>query len=95
MNSWKPLAWLVAGSAVLAHQRQAQVRLRTANKCVMMVAVDTSTDRFVLVPHRELDDLLELSRLAAERLPDTDPLASALRGSRAQVRSIAVLEPGK
>lgn len=61
----------------------------------MMFTVDTSTDRFVLVPYRELDDLLELSRRAVDRLPDADPLTSALRGANAQVRSVAVLEPGK
>jgi hypothetical protein len=51
------------------------------------------TDSLVLVPARRLDDLLELARLAAERLGDSDPIASALRGSAAQVRSDAILEP--
>ena len=47
----------------------------------------------VVVNARHLDDLLELSRLASERLPDGDPLATNLRGATAQVRFGAVLEP--
>lgn len=50
-------------------------------------------DKAVIVPAGSLDDLLELARLAAERLPDTDPLVSALRGRIAQVRVEALLEP--
>jgi len=61
----------------------------------MMGGVTTSTDRFALVPAGQLDDLLELSRMAVDRLPDTDPLTSALRGAAAQVRAVAVLEPGR
>jgi len=49
--------------------------------------------RLVVVNARHLDDLLELSRLASERLPDGDPLATNLRGATAQVRFGAVLEP--
>lgn len=70
-------------------------RLRTANRCAILSSVSISTDRLVLVPAAQLDDLLELARLLAERLPETDSLASALRGSTAQVRSVAVLEPGE
>lgn len=39
----------------------------------------------VVVDARALDDLLELARLAAERLGSDDPIALALSGSRAQV----------
>ncbi len=47
----------------------------------------TSTDTQVLVPTRSLDDMLELARLAAERLRGLDPaLASALAGASSQVR---------
>lgn len=73
--------------------RRSYGRLRTANKCAMMGGVNTSTDRFALVPAGQLDDLLELSRLAVDRLPDSDPLTLALRGATSQVRSVAVLEP--
>jgi hypothetical protein len=48
--------------------------------------------RLVVVPADELDDLLELTRMATDRLPD-DPLTSALVASAAQVRSSAVIEP--
>lgn len=67
--------------------------LHPANGHGMMGGMDTSTARFALVPTRELDDLLELARLAAGRLPDSDSLGVALRGSAAQVRLVAVLEP--
>lgn len=75
--------------------RLAGNRLQYANGYAMMGGVDTSIDRFALVPAGQLDDLLELSRLAVDRLPETDPLASALRGATAQVRIAAVLEPGR
>lgn len=74
--------------------RLAARRLHPANRYVMMSTVNTSTDRFALVPAGQLDDLLELARLAVDRLPDSDPLTTALRGSAAQIRSVAVLDPG-
>lgn len=49
--------------------------------------------RLVVVNARDLDDLLELSRVAADRLPDGDSIASNLRGAAAQVRCGAVMEP--
>lgn len=68
--------------------------LHTANRRGMMVPVDiTYADRFALVPVTQLDDLVELARLASERLPETDPLATALRGAAGAVRFAAVLEP--
>lgn len=68
--------------------------LHTVNSRAKMVFVNThTTNRFALVPVDQLDDLLELARLAADRLPETDPLVTALRGSAAAVRSLAVLEP--
>ena len=70
-------------------------RLHPANRYAMMGTVNASTDRYALVPAGQLDDLLELSRMAVDRLPDTDPLTSALRGATAQVRVAAVLEPGR
>ena len=48
--------------------------------------------RLVLVPAGELDDLLELARLASERM-GSDPVGDALRGSAAAVRMSALLEP--
>lgn len=51
-------------------------------------------DRLVVVSARELDDLLELSRLAADRLEGADGLiAKELRGSAAAVRRDALMEP--
>lgn len=46
-----------------------------------------------LVSAKTLDDLCELSRVAADRLPSADPLTSALRGSIAAVRASALLDP--
>lgn len=51
-----------------------------------------TTDTIVLVKARTLDDLTELARLAADRLPETDPLVLALRGVIAQARTESVLE---
>lgn len=50
-------------------------------------------DRLVLVPAGALDDMLELARTLADRMPHDDPLALALRGSIGQVRSEIVMEP--
>lgn len=53
-------------------------------------------DRLVLVPAARLDDLLELAGLAAQELEvnaPNDPLASALRGSIAEIRTHGLLEP--
>ena len=49
--------------------------------------------RLVVVNARDLDDLLELARLASERLPLGDPITTSLRGACAQVRVGAVPEP--
>lgn len=53
-------------------------------------------DRIVMIPARSLDDLLELARMAVDRLarlePD-DPLTSALRGVIANARAGSILEP--
>lgn len=51
-----------------------------------------TTDAIVLVKARTLDDLTELARLAVERLPESDPLVTALRGAIAQVRTESVAE---
>lgn len=51
-------------------------------------------DRCVAIPVRDLDDLAELARIASDRLEGLDPsLAVSLRGSAAQARAVAVLEP--
>ena len=52
-----------------------------------------TADRLVLVRAAELDDLLELARLAADRLPDPDPLHAALVGSISAIRLGATIEP--
>jgi hypothetical protein len=61
--------------------------------CDTVMNMNALDGRLVLVNARVLDDLLEMARLASERLPETDPLASSLRGSVAQVRLGAVMEP--
>jgi len=67
--------------------------LRSSNVRSRVTPVENSVDRLVLVSVSRLDDLLELSRLAIERLPDPDPLTFALRAAVAQVRTEAILEP--
>lgn len=85
--------WLMEPLANPQEMPRLEECLHPANGHGMMEGMDTSTARFALVPTRELDDLLELARLAAGRLPDSDSLGVALRGSAAQVRLVAVLEP--
>lgn len=48
--------------------------------------------RMVVVPAEALDDLLELTRIASDRLPD-DQLSRSLRAAQAQIRVAAVVEP--
>lgn len=59
----------------------------------MMVPMNTAQDGLVIVGARQLDDLLELVRLAADRLGESEPLASALLGQRAAVYQTATMEP--
>lgn len=49
--------------------------------------------RLVVVPATELADLLELARLAVDRLPAYDPLCVALLGAWGAVRHALVVEP--
>lgn len=58
-----------------------------------MSSMYASTDRLVLVPATQLDDLLELARLGADRLPEHDPLRLSLVGSIGAVRACALPEP--
>ena len=51
------------------------------------------TDRAVIVQARALDDVLELTSRALDRLDPTDPLTLALRGALGQLRADAILEP--
>lgn len=55
--------------------------------------MNATDGRLVVVPAARLDDLLELARLAADRLPEHDALTTALAGAAAQVRSDSILEP--
>ena len=60
----------------------------------MLWYMDVSmSDRLVVVSAAQLDDLLELARLAVARLDVTDPLRSALAGSVSAVRIGSTLEP--
>lgn len=54
--------------------------------------MNTTDRRLVLVPADQLDDLLELARVAVDRLPD-DQLSRALRGQISEVRVSALMEP--
>ena len=67
--------------------------LRTANGRDMMSPVDTSQDRLVIVGARSLDDLLELTARALDRLDPTDPLTLGLKGARAEVLASATVDP--
>jgi hypothetical protein len=67
--------------------------LHAVNERAMMGPMQNSTDRLVLVPATQLDDLLELSRCLAERLPESDPLRSSLIGATSAVRACALPEP--
>lgn len=59
----------------------------------MMDSVDTSVDRWVLVPAHRLDDLLEMARMASERLPAQDALTLSLKASIADTRVSSVTDP--
>lgn len=50
------------------------------------------TDRHVLVPASQLDDLLENVRLAADTIADPR-VADALRAQAAEIRAHSILEP--
>jgi hypothetical protein len=59
-----------------------------------MVPVEkTLENRLVVVPADRLDDLLELSRLAADRIPESDDLGRMIRSTAADIRQRALLEP--
>lgn len=52
-----------------------------------------ASDKLVVVSAAQLDDLLELSRLAVDRIAESDPLRLALLGSISAVRLAATIEP--
>lgn len=85
-------AWLVALGVTVMAMRRSKGCLRTANGRGMMMSME-STERLVLVPMTQLDDLLELARAAIERLPDSDPLRWHLQGATSAVRAAATAEP--
>ena len=61
----------------------------SGSKITTMNALD---GRLVLVPADQLDDLLELARIATERLPD-DQLSKSLKAAVSQVRLSQLVEP--
>ena len=83
----------VAVLAWVGRDRTAQKCLQAANERDMMNTMYASTDRLVLVPATLLDDLLELARLAADRLPEHDSLRMSLAGSVSATRACALPEP--
>lgn len=66
--------------------------LRASRKTCNVSAMMDVRGKLVVVPADQLDDLLELARLAAERLPD-DQLARSLRSATATVRCSQLIEP--
>lgn len=76
-----------------ARGRRLRGCLRSVNDAAMMESVDTSVDRWVLVPAKRLDDLLETSRMAADRLPSNDPLTMALKASIADTKISSLVDP--
>lgn len=80
---------------VSAHHRlwQWSWRIMTKRDIVVRVERYMTADQLVLIPAAQLDDLLELARLAAERIPDPDPLRAALIGAIGAVRLAATIEP--
>lgn len=72
--------------------RRSNVRKRLAKGCTVE-PMDAIQDRLVLVRAGALDEVLELARLAAERLPQDDPLTFALKGTIGQIRSGVLIEP--
>lgn len=67
-------------------------RLRHLVKTSKMPNMNALDGRLVLVPADQLDDLLELARIATERLPD-DQLSKSLRAAVSQVRLSQLVEP--
>jgi hypothetical protein len=84
---------LAAAGAIFVRPRLRQKCLRGVNSHEMMTSMENTTERLVLVPMTQLDDLLELARHAIERLPEGDPLRWSLTGSVSAVRSAATAEP--
>lgn len=78
---------------MFARPRLRQKCLRGVNRHEKMTLMENTTDRLVLVPMTQLDDLLELARHASERLPEGDPLRWSLQGATSAVRSAATAEP--
>jgi hypothetical protein len=67
-------------------------RLHPAWGLTKVKAMNALQGRMVVVPAQALDDLLELTRLATDRLPD-DQLSRSMRASAAEIRVVAVVEP--
>lgn len=80
---------LTAGTVAYRRSRRC---LQAVYSRAILTSVDTTQDRLVIVSARLLDDLLELSRIAADRIGD-EPVASALNGARAQVLASALSDP--
>lgn len=84
--------WVVAFGVTAVAMRRSRRCLHSANSRGMMCPME-ATERLVLVPMTQLDDLLELARHAIERLPDGDPLRWHLLGATSAVRAAAAAEP--
>lgn len=93
MRRYVGLVNLAALIVAARRKRHAQRCLHGVNAYGIMDPVIDSTDRLVLVPVTQLDDLLELARLVASRVPETDPLHAALIGAVGAVRQSAIPEP--
>ena len=80
--------WFITGPRIVRFAK----RLRHRDRWSTLPVMNAIEGRLVLVPVDELDDLLELARIAVERLPD-DQLARSLRGAVSQVRLSQLIEP--
>lgn len=70
--------------------------LHAANEHAKMQRMENAavpTERLVIISATQLDDLLELSRLAVDALEIDNPLRLHLAGSVASVRLSATVEP--
>lgn len=80
--------WFITGPRILRFAKRLRC-IAVGSKITSMNALD---GRLVLVPADQLDDLLELARIATERLPD-DQLSKSLKAAVGQVRLSQLVEP--
>ena len=80
--------WFITAPRILRFAKRLRCMV-SGSKITTMNALD---GWLVLVPADQLDDLLELARIATERLPD-DQLSKSLKAAVSQVRLSQLVEP--